>query len=33
MVAGSPGVRWRRRKTKMATTPMTGMVARIRRTT
>src|SRR5262245_34026283 len=29
--AGSPGVRWRSAKTVMATTPMTGMVARTRR--
>ena len=31
-VAGSPGARWSSRKTITATTPMTGMVARIRRT-
>jgi len=31
MAAGSPGVTWRRVKTKRATTPMTGMVARSRR--
>jgi hypothetical protein len=30
--AGSPGVRYSSEKTNRATTPMTGMVARTRRT-